>query len=52
MDELVIAKPGAERKNVLDAKKNYQKIMEEIKPFIKERKIKINPKSKWEINMI
>ena len=38
-----------ERKKIEEAKKNYQKMWEEIKPFIKERKIKqYSTTGEWE----
>lgn len=49
MEELVLARPGKKREEVLEAQKSYNEIMKEIKPFIKKKKSSINPDSNWEI---
>lgn len=40
-----------ERKKIEEAKKDYQRMLEEIKPFIKERKIKqYSTTGEWKIS--
>lgn len=48
MKELILGKPG-QRSKVLDAKENFDKIMEEIQPFVKKKKMNIPQTTKWEI---
>lgn len=49
MNKLVLKKSG-QRKRVLDAQENFDKIMKKIKPFIKNRKVNIPQTSKWEVS--
>lgn len=48
MEELILAKPE-KKGDVLKAQKSYDKMMEEIKPFIKKRRTSTIPPQKWEI---
>jgi len=49
MNELLLKKAG-QRNRVLDAKDNFDKIMEDIKPFVKKKKMSIPQATKWEIS--
>lgn len=50
MDKLMMAKPPEKRSELVDAKKNYEEIMKEVRPFIKKRKTNTHQAPKWEIS--
>lgn len=52
MKKMEISKLSSqEKKNIEEAEKNYRKMWEEIKPFIKERKIKqYSTTGEWKIS--
>lgn len=52
MKKMEISKLSSqEKKKIEEAKKNYQKMWEEMKPFIKERKIKqYSTTGEWRIS--
>ncbi len=52
MKKMEISKLSSQKKKKIEeAKKNYQKMWEEIKPFIKERKIKqYSTTGEWKIS--